>query len=378
MGLLRLLLAFAVFFQHAMSSGGFSWISGIAAVYVFFVISGFYIQMVLATRYTPEQLGPAWWRMFHVARYCRLYPAYAAACLIAIAVQALFSLQEPSIASSPDALAPPTDARSSAGIGMAFGLTLSQLTMIGLNIPSSSQLLVGPAWSLGVELSFYLLAPWLLRLSDRKLIALMAFGLLLRLVPYNTHAPLMAASECFLAGALAWRWRGALDWTARWPRKLARPAAYALAMMLPMLALSHQPIFPIPYTHIEIDTLVAPFLAALVIPAMYRATHDLRVDRLLGELSYPFYLFHEPLLRLLGLVPHGPSPMTDNALTGAAFLVALLLSALMLALEMRLISPWRTALSKPRVADIVHAGPIRTSAPGGTPASMTSASGSSV
>ncbi len=43
-----------------------------------FVISGFYMQLVLQTRYNRATLGRAWVARFYAARYFRLLPAYAA------------------------------------------------------------------------------------------------------------------------------------------------------------------------------------------------------------------------------------------------------------------------------------------------------------
>ena len=59
MGLLRLLLALCVFCGHSRGLGGLSWLAANIAVECFFVISGFYMQLILSSKYTRHRLGPA-------------------------------------------------------------------------------------------------------------------------------------------------------------------------------------------------------------------------------------------------------------------------------------------------------------------------------
>ena len=74
-----LVLAMAVVLYHLGINdlAGFPLISGRAAVFSFFVISGFYMAMVLKTRYTEQALGPKYVRIFYLSRFLRLYPIYA-------------------------------------------------------------------------------------------------------------------------------------------------------------------------------------------------------------------------------------------------------------------------------------------------------------
>src|SRR5947209_1529056 len=76
MGVLRILLAVCVFCGHSRAIGDLPWLPSGLAVEAFFVISGFYMQLVLSTRYTKEKLGKAWKFQFYKARYFRLLPIY--------------------------------------------------------------------------------------------------------------------------------------------------------------------------------------------------------------------------------------------------------------------------------------------------------------
>ena len=83
MGILRFLLAFAVFNGHANLPLGFSIVAGSTAVHCFFVISGFYMAMVLNEKYIPAGASYA---DFISSRMLRLAPAYLMVVVLTIFV----------------------------------------------------------------------------------------------------------------------------------------------------------------------------------------------------------------------------------------------------------------------------------------------------
>ena len=115
---------------------------------------------------------------------------------------------------------------------MFFGIEHSSLLFTGSfahsDVPLYQGLLVPQAWTLGVEITFYLVAPFVLR-SPRRLLALLAASLALRAVLIATGIGLSdpwtyrffpAELALFLAGALSHqillpRWQAL---TRRWPR----------------------------------------------------------------------------------------------------------------------------------------------------------------
>ena len=94
MGLLRILLAICVFCGHSRSLAHLRWLGGDVAVELFFVISGFYMQLVLSSRYTKSKLGRTWVLRFYQARYFRLLPIYLLASALVIGA----ALQRPGMA----------------------------------------------------------------------------------------------------------------------------------------------------------------------------------------------------------------------------------------------------------------------------------------
>ena len=78
MGALRLFLAVSVLVAHAGPLFGFNLMFSDVAVKLFFIISGFYMSLVLSGKYEGKSLR---WT-FYTNRFLRLYPAYLLAILI--------------------------------------------------------------------------------------------------------------------------------------------------------------------------------------------------------------------------------------------------------------------------------------------------------
>jgi peptidoglycan/LPS O-acetylase OafA/YrhL len=87
MGLIRVLLALAVVDFHAVRFASaphflnLPWVNGGVAVQSFFVISGFYMALILSGKYAGRGVF-----VFYRARFLRLYPAYW---IVAVATYAL-------------------------------------------------------------------------------------------------------------------------------------------------------------------------------------------------------------------------------------------------------------------------------------------------
>src|SRR5688572_10026095 len=90
MGILRLLLALAVVVAHCPTSTTLQgWVlPGSIAVQAFYVISGFYMALVLNEKYTFE--GST--KLFYQQRYLRLAPMYWLTVLITIGACAFYTL----------------------------------------------------------------------------------------------------------------------------------------------------------------------------------------------------------------------------------------------------------------------------------------------
>lgn len=299
MGLVRLLLALAVLLSH-LPTATVTFIGGGLAVQAFFIVSGFYMALVLSGKYATA-------RTFWSNRLLRLAPAYAVMMVVATAGLAGWGL---TVTASPDIFASAFAHPLSAPI-MAF----ENIAVIGQHwlywfklapdgglyfdpsggVPTATanvgwQALVLPqSWSLSMELMFYALVPWLVRLRSRTLIALAAGSIALRLSGYALPVDFgiwqgrlfSTGLFLFLAGMLGYRLLPRAD---RVPRAL-RAALTALLILV---------ILFLPRTGLPAEAQRWAVYAAMALgtPIAFSLTRDSRLDRWIGELSYPVYLSH--------------------------------------------------------------------------------------
>jgi len=337
MGLLRVLLAISVFLFHAgITSLGFArFLDGRAAVFCFFVISGFYMELVCAEKYTKNRLGEKANQNFYLARFWRLYPTYA---FVVLASTLLMVFTEN--VHLPVAL----DIRSATSIIQFIKCSLiwiANLSMLGLNLPSTSDLIIGPSWSLGVEVAFYILAPYVLRASFYIIFTLMLLGLGLQFLPYGQHAPIIFGMQFFLLGALARRYSG------QWLGLISRFVSiniwivYGMIVILVACAIPND-IYIGGYaaqTHNTLDRTIYPLFVAALIPPLHELTKKNRLDYWLGQLSFPFYLVHAIVIEYFRYFDMFGKPWLMLAIT-------LLVSAGIVLFESYYIEPWRATFSR--------------------------------
>jgi peptidoglycan/LPS O-acetylase OafA/YrhL len=307
-GTVRFLLALCVVVTHAKGSNifGLTLFSGLTAVQCFYVISGFLITMVLNERVDYAHLSN-----FYLSRYLRLWPAYIVVALASLVLTRSDWLSQLSrMVHGPDA---------------AF-LVLSNLTLLlqdwtlflrfdaGQLVPTAafgtwpgpevnSFLLVPQCWSIGVELAFYLVAPFVCR-KVPTLVALFGFGIVTRVIIAATHPPALdpwvyrfapAEMMLFAAGGLAY-FAGRSIYASR-PR-LAKAACGLTVTLFVVLVFGSEIVTPwiMTFGGMSGHLLLVnwPFLLLMIVcvaPLFYGARSN-RLDNALGELSYPMYLCH--------------------------------------------------------------------------------------
>ncbi len=182
-----MLLALAVFSAHAGDLFGLHWIS---ARHCFFAFSGFFIHMLLNS---PARTGGN--IDFWIGRFVRLYPLYLLVLAGYVAVVLGAWLADGTWIGAAGRLA-----NSVMPVSYDLLTAFASLTMLGLNIPSSSHIPSGPLWALGAEMSFYLVAPWLLRQSTMFLWVVLVTGLTLMLSHFGNHLPVGSGISFFLMG----------------------------------------------------------------------------------------------------------------------------------------------------------------------------------
>lgn len=301
MGLFRLTLAFCVVLAHGLNLTVPAATADIA-VQTFYIVSGFYMALVLTEKY--HHFGS-----FFTNRWLRLYPAYLAV-LIVTAAHSLLRWQLGRVAADPGLILyeshfQPLDLPAKAylvgtnlllwGQDIALFLRLSdhgdalRFTSNALAADPHVEkfLLVPQSWSLSIELGFYLLAPWLVARRSAVLAALVAITLAARwwlaslgltFDPWTYRFfPIEIGS--FVSGILIYR-----TMRHRQASRLTQTVALAGLIVL-TLTLSALP-------GGWITRLAFYGYCAWALPLVFQLTRTNRVDRYLGELSYPVYLTH--------------------------------------------------------------------------------------
>uniref|UniRef100_I2Q0N6 Putative acyltransferase n=1 Tax=Desulfovibrio sp. U5L TaxID=596152 RepID=I2Q0N6_9BACT len=306
MGLVRFLLAATVVINHTGPICGLVFTDAYVAIKVFFIISGFYMALILSEKYT----GPGRCRLFYSNRWLRLFPVYWVVLLVSLGVSLAFM----KFAHTALLLGPwqtwlphltPAAMLALAGANLTiFGQDLLFFTHLDpatgtLSLvwdalhratPAWFFLLIPQAWTISLELCFYLLAPWLVRRTTGFLAGLIALSLAARACVYLGHFPFDPWKQrffpvefgFFLLGILSYRLYASLK-TVAIPRRILWTVSG--------LYLSGIVFFQFfPGAMGKEFYLYAATVAS--IPMLFLLTQKMRFDRALGELSYPIYISH--------------------------------------------------------------------------------------
>lgn len=313
MGIIRLLLALAVVIAHSSPVLGFRWTQlcgGLVAVQLFYIISGFYMAMVLTDRYT----GPGALQRFYTSRLLRLFPAYWIACIAAVVVFAVLHATH-------NVLVPPFNWWTSHWTSVSWSsvglLTFSNVFLVGQDwlmfaavnpesgnlvrsmdlsgsMPAHKFLVIPQCWTVALELTFYAIAPFLVRRRTVELVVftgilltirqLCIFELGFEMDPW-TYRFFPFELPLFIFGVLSFRFMQVLTKSTVKSREVGSLVLISMAVCL----------FAWPYVPTSPSFGAIPpfyFIFALCIPVLFELTKNSKLDRYLGEMSYPIYLTH--------------------------------------------------------------------------------------
>lgn len=370
MGFLRLYLAICVVRAH--SEAIFPWSShgGRDAVQIFYIISGFYMQYILTrSKYTSV-------KSFYLSRALRIFIPYWSILGIVILlsiVSGIFferwlTLQLLLNGEDVIRIGPILSLISNITIFMQdWMMFLSQDPGTSLQFTSdfwkSGQplfrfLWIPQAWSVGVELTFYLFAPILCRkLNLRTLIGILVASIVLRFLAYGlfdlSHDPwtyrfFPFELTYFIVGILACRLLfGKESFFAKLESFISKIQVCFGMWFYPLLALF---IGLSLWIHARLGASVTIYAKRIpgglgseigymlvmvgwivIIPILFTITRQLKLDRWIGELSYPVYLLHLTVAILIkNLAETHPSitPFVGEFSAAISILVAIALNIL--------------------------------------------------
>lgn len=315
MGGLRFLLAIAVAAEHSNFSFG---PGSYTAIQAFFIISGFYMSHILSGhKYTILN--------FYKSRFFRLFPSYWIVLIIALAYFKIGSEFE--INSTIFTYVSSAALTFWQILYLTFTnvfVLFSDLLWFFPNAFSSTHsihfLVIPPIWSVGLELFFYLLCPWLITLKSCSLwlIVLGLFGF--RILAYIVGANADPRHARFIGFEMAWFIMGIISQRAcanggwRWlpNHRLVHISLIGtlFAVALSFASLSNISMLPNVYGMANyIPSLVFYVLLVITLPYLFDLSRNSQLDAYIGEYSYPLYIWHYVFVVLFihsGLVQLGP------------------------------------------------------------------------
>jgi peptidoglycan/LPS O-acetylase OafA/YrhL len=302
LGLLRIVLALTVVIAHIQRPFlGLRFADGELAVETFFIISGFYMALILSTRY---RFRPA---SFYFNRFLRLFPTY----WMLLAVFAIGASAAWLIVGRPPE--PVLDwSRFPGGWSVRISAIAANLFMVGTdalfwvrNGAYSGYLVMPQVWSVSVEILFYLFAPLILRSSLRVQVLLFIAGAVGRQALWTAHGGAWSMwTFCFppstvpffMAGVLSYRLYLAMSRSPALGPRLGPIGRFLAIALVGAIVLQNQDDF------LGNHRWAYYGFVALSLPFVFAATKDDAADSWLGQWSYPIYISHWVVLEFFGYV----------------------------------------------------------------------------
>ncbi len=310
MGIFRLLLALSVVAAHSSSFFGTYLVGGKIAVQAFYIISGFYMSLILSEKYIGKAGS---YKLFISNRFLRIFPIFWAVLLLTIlfgTVMLMFGDHSATVGVYANYL-------SQGGHFDIFAiglLIISNLFLFGgdlvmfLGLNSTTGhlfftpdftmttprlhgfLFVPQAWTIAIELMFYLIAPFIVRQKTWIIGTIIALSLGLRWYLYAhgfnhdpwTHRLFPLELAFFLIGTLTYRLYTKIK-TYTFDQRVLYTALSAIGLATGLYYPGNTSVFH------EASYFA---LVVLCLPLLFIVTKNSKFDSKIGELSYPVYICH--------------------------------------------------------------------------------------
>lgn len=315
MGSIRLLLALSVVAAHCGAIFGFTLVGGQIAVQSFYIISGFYMSLILNEKYVGANNS---YKLFITNRFIRLYPLYWAVLIATL----LFCIGSGYITQTRTMPIIDNYLTVKANVFSFAYLFLTNLVVFGQDVvmflgivPESGKLFftsnflaiqhplyaflfIPQAWTLGLELTFYLVAPFILRKGVKLVTVVILLSLLIRLIIYNyfnlrndpwSYRFFPNEIMFFLFGYLSYRLHLVLN------RKPLPAYVGTLVLVFSLtftLLFEYLPTTRMTWFPFSFKEIIYFLTIILSIPVVFNFLKRSKLDNQIGELSYPVYISH--------------------------------------------------------------------------------------
>jgi peptidoglycan/LPS O-acetylase OafA/YrhL len=313
MGILRFLFAISVVGAHTWP-GTMLFVGGRNAVQCFFIISGFIITFILvdSKKYTISQ--------FYASRLIRLFPTYF---FILISTFLLYKFS----GFTSDISANFINVFSNLSINAKLLLILSNITLLGQDIIMFMSLkngelgftsnfnnsdlllyhglLVPQAWTISLEIYFYLLAPLIVK-RYIYLLSILFLSVICRFYLFKEGLALQDPwIYRFFPAELFFFLMGSISYLIIYKKIVIRSKILfnIKTSTILVLILLFYCIF---YSYIPFKEIIKTFLLFIllifIVPFSYIFNNKFKYDMIIGELSYPIYISHFMVMFLISLL----------------------------------------------------------------------------
>lgn len=323
MGTVRLILALSVALIHATTAFGginFPFVPAFIAVQSFYIISGFYMALILNEKYLEKDNS---YSLFIINRFLKIYPAYWFILLITILFllfQYLFLKNESGQAVDLPSLAMIIQYFDKMSLGTLFYLMITNIFILfqeatlfvgldqvtgGLFYSANFRetnpevwrfLLVPQAWSVSLEILFYIIAPFIMRRSVMIVSLMMAASFCLRVLLYKSGYNYDPWIYRFFPNELLFFLSGRLAYAIYKKIKNVSISPWIVVGILSSVILATLFFYYIPIKGRFYLYLLLIFVS---VPILFHGTKKWQIDRYIGELSYPIYICHMLVLTIM-------------------------------------------------------------------------------
>jgi peptidoglycan/LPS O-acetylase OafA/YrhL len=315
MGLFRFFLALAVIFAHSAPLFGFDFTGGPVAVEAFFIISGFYIALILNEKYV--RVDNSYW-LFISNRFLRLFPMYWVALILTLICTLLIPHFNEHALSGGLAMYQRYGTDLSTTAYLYFFITnifvffQDTALFLGLDLKTGGFFythtfqatnplvwkfeLIPQAWSIGLEMAFYLIAPFIVRRKWWVVVTVLMLSAIFKFVGSQTGYRYDPWSYRFFPFELMYFLLGSIGYILyrKYLHKVSIPNFLSLSMFIFIVAFTVVfTKFPFRYAYP-----LYIFCTFSFMPFLFKYTKEFKWDRWVGELSYPLYITHMLVLNI--------------------------------------------------------------------------------
>jgi peptidoglycan/LPS O-acetylase OafA/YrhL len=383
LGTIRFLLALAVICAHVGKLPYTVQLGGLLAVQAFYIISGFLIALVWTNKYERRSNGLF---LFYSNRAARIYILYwvvlVISIVVALVIKWLIHDYPPYFGSRPRGLMPYTLFTNTWIFGSSWAYWLGYDSPPNVSIDQGSlyfttdytlspypvwgTMILGPAWTIDLELSFYLLAPLLVSLRLRYILAIIGASLAARFSwyamghdvdPWN-YRFFPFEIGLFMLGVAAYRVSSIVAW---------QPSPHILKIVFAALVGSIVEYGTLGLSHGSFNSFVYLFIFAALIPYVFNLTRSWRFDRFLADMSFPLYLAHWSVAGVWASIRDRFPPLWSEYPGIVPAIASIAAAALLVIFVERPVERWRQSRIAPAKVGPTAAGEVSQAAPAPVP-----------